>query len=79
MGFEMRKFPATTLQIGGANLHIEFAGVEPDMPRECIVAEISQAAQAVVTYYGRFAISSARILFVVVAGVHGEGETVILR
>jgi hypothetical protein len=70
-GFDMREFPATTLQIGGASLHIEFAGVEPDLPRACIVAEISQAAQAVATYYGRFPVSSARILVVVVTGEHG--------
>jgi hypothetical protein len=49
MGFEMCKFPATTLQIGGANLHIDFAGVEPNLPRGCIVAEISQVAKAVAT------------------------------
>lgn len=70
-GFEMRKSPATTLQISGASLHIEFAGVVPDLPRACIVAEISQAAQAVATYYGRFPVSSARIVVVVVAGKHG--------
>jgi len=70
-GFEMRKISATTLQIGGANLHIEFAGVEPDLSRACIVAEISRAAQAVATYYGRFPVSSAHILVVVVAGEHG--------
>jgi len=70
-GFDMREFPATTLQIGGASLHIEFAGVEPDLPRACIVAEISQAAQAVATYYGRFPVSSARIVVFVVAGEHG--------
>ena len=70
-GFEMPRFPATTLQIGGANLHIEFAGVESDLLRACIVAEIGRAAQTVAAYYGRFPVSSARILVVVVAGEHG--------
>jgi hypothetical protein len=70
-GFEMRKVPATTLQMAGANLQIDFLGVEPDLPRTCIITEISQAARAVATYYGRFPVSSARILVVVAAGEHG--------
>ena len=38
-GFEMRKVPATTLQMAGANLQIDFLGVEPDLPRTCIITE----------------------------------------
>jgi hypothetical protein len=57
--------------MAGANLQIDFLGVEPDLPRTCIITEISQAARAVATYYGRFPVSSARILVVVAAGEHG--------
>ncbi len=64
-------YGATLLQAGGANLQIEFAGVEPDLPRTYIIAKIGKSAQAVATYYGKFPVSSARILVVVAAGQRG--------
>jgi hypothetical protein len=62
---------APPLQIGGASLQIEFAGTGPDLPKTYIIANISKAAQAVATYYGRFPVSSARIQIVVATGEHG--------
>lgn len=62
---------APPLQIGGASLQIEFAGTDLDLPKACIIANISKAAQAVATYYGRFPVSSARIQIVVATGEHG--------
>jgi hypothetical protein len=62
---------ATSIQIGGADLKIDFTGVDPDLPRTCIIAKINRAAQAVAAYYGRFPVSSARIVIVVAAGEHG--------
>jgi hypothetical protein len=62
---------STSLQIGGANLQIDFTGVEPDVSKSLIILKISKSAQAVAAYYGRFPVSSARILVVVTAGEHG--------
>jgi hypothetical protein len=64
-------YGATLLQAGGANLQIEFAGVEPDLPKSCILSKISKSAQTVAAFYGRFPVSSVRILIVVSAGEHG--------
>jgi hypothetical protein len=64
-------YGASLLQAGGANLQIEFAGVEPDLPKTCIIAKIGKSAHAVTTYYGKFPVSSARILIVVAAGKRG--------
>jgi predicted metalloprotease with PDZ domain len=64
-------YGASLLQAGGANLQIEFAGVEPDLPKACIIAKISRSAQAVATFYGRFPVSSARMLIVVADGAQG--------
>jgi len=61
----------TSVQIGAAELQIDFAGVEPDIPKACIVAKIGKAARAVAAYYGKFPVSFARILIVVAAGEHG--------
>src|ERR1700722_14708578 len=58
-------------QIGGGSLQIDFAGTDPDLPKTCIIAKISKAAQAVATYYGRLPVSSARIQIVVATGEHG--------
>jgi hypothetical protein len=58
-------------QIDGTRLQIEFAGTDPDLPKTCIIAKISEAAQGVATYYGRFPVSSARIQIVVATGKHG--------
>jgi hypothetical protein len=62
---------AASLPIGGANLRIEFSGVEPDLPKTSIIAKINQSAQAVAAYYGKFPVSSARIQVVVTTGEHG--------
>lgn len=62
---------AASLLIGGANLQIEFSGAAPDLPKASIIAKISQSAEAVAAYYGKFPVSSARIQVVVTTGEHG--------
>jgi hypothetical protein len=62
---------APLLQAGGANLQVEFSGVEPDLPKTCILFGIGQSAQTVASYYGKFPVSSARILVVVAPGERG--------
>jgi hypothetical protein len=62
---------APSLQMGVADLQIDFTGIEPDLPKAYIITKINRAAQAVAAYYGRFPVSSARIVIVVKAGDHG--------
>jgi hypothetical protein len=62
---------APSFQLGVANFQIDFTGIEPDLPKSYIVAKISNAAQTVAAYYGRFPVPSARIVIVVAAGRHG--------
>ncbi len=62
---------APSIQLGVADLQIDFTGIEPDLPKSYIIAKISNSAQAVTAYYGRFPVSPARIVIVVTAGEHG--------
>jgi hypothetical protein len=61
--------------MGGATLQIDFAAGTLDLADDVIVKRVEMAAHAVVTYYGRFPVSRARILIVPVADrsdlVHG--------
>ena len=57
--------------MGVTHLQIDFTGIEPDLPKACIIAKVNNAARAVAAYYGRFPVSSARIVIVVAAGEHG--------
>jgi hypothetical protein len=50
-----------------ADLQIDFTGIEPDLPKAYIVAKVNNAAGAVAAYYGRFPVSSGRIVIVVAA------------
>jgi hypothetical protein len=62
---------APSFQMGVADLQIDFTGIEPDLPKAYIIAKVNKAARAVAAYYGRFPVSSARIVIVVAAGEHG--------
>jgi hypothetical protein len=63
--------------VGASLLQIDFADGPLDLPRSAIVARIATAASAVATYYGRFPVSSARVLVIPVADRHGilQGTT----
>jgi hypothetical protein len=65
------------LQIGGATLQVDFAAGALDLTDEVVMKRIETAAHAVVTYYGRFPVSRARILIVPVADRSGivQGTT----
>jgi predicted metalloprotease with PDZ domain len=62
---------SASLQIGGAELQIDITGVDADLSKPLLIAKISRSAEAVAAYYGRFPVSSARIVVVVTAGGHG--------
>jgi len=65
------------LQIGGAELQVDFASGEMDLPIETVLAHVRNAANAVTTYFGRFPVSRARILIIPVPGKSGilQGTT----
>jgi hypothetical protein len=66
-----------SIQVGAAVLQIDFADGPLDLPRSAIVARIATAASAVASYYGRFPVSSARILVIPIPDRHGilQGTT----
>jgi hypothetical protein len=62
------------IAIGGAIVQVDFAAGALDLSDSVVVKRIETAAHAVVTYYGRFPVSRARIFIVPMAGrdgVHG--------
>jgi hypothetical protein len=66
-----------TLHTGGAELRVDFKGVEPDLPKTAITGQIDKAAQAVTVYYKKFPVASAHIVIVIEPGQHGmlQGTT----
>lgn len=68
---------SSKFEIGGATLEIDFAAGPLDLSTDAILAHIRGAASAVVSYYGRFPVSRARLLVIPVAGQRGmmQGTT----
>jgi hypothetical protein len=66
-----------TLNIGGAELQVDFAEGSLDLTPAQILPWIQRAANAVTVYYGRFPVSRARILIVPAADRQGilQGTT----
>jgi len=65
------------IQVASSTIQVDFADGPLDLPRSAIVARIATAASAVATYYGRFPVSTARVLVIPVPGRHGvvQGTT----
>jgi hypothetical protein len=65
------------LHIGGAELQVDFASGEMDLPIDTVLAHVQSAASAVTTYFGRFPVNRAHILIVPVPGKSGilQGTT----
>ncbi len=53
-----------TLQIGGAQIQVDFAEGKFDLPNSALLQWVDKAARAVTAYYGHFPVSRARILIV---------------
>jgi hypothetical protein len=62
-----------TLQIGGAQIQVDFAQGKFDLPNSALLQWVEKAARAVNAYYGRFPVPRARVLIVPVdgSGIHG--------
>jgi hypothetical protein len=65
------------IQVGASTIQLDFAEGPLDLPRQAVLARIATAASAVATYFGRFPVSSARVLVIPVPGRHGvvQGTT----
>jgi hypothetical protein len=62
-----------TLQIGGAQIQVDFSEGKFDLPNSALLQWLEKAAQAVTAYYGRFPLPRARVLIVPTNGqaIHG--------
>jgi hypothetical protein len=69
------RLPKTDLEVTGGTIHVAFAPGEIALPREKIFDWIRASARAVSTYYGRFPVSSLRLLIVPVDGARVRGGT----
>jgi hypothetical protein len=69
------KLPKTDLEISGGTIHTAFAPGNIALHREKILDWIKASAKAVSTYYGRFPVSSLRLLIVPVDGARVRGGT----
>src|SRR6202048_139748 len=69
------ELPKTDLEVSGGTIHVAFAPGNIALPRERIFDWIKASAKAVSTYYGRFPVSSLRLLIVPVDGARVRGGT----
>jgi hypothetical protein len=69
------RLPKTDLEISGGTIHVAFAPGDIALPREKLLDWIRMSAKAVSTYYGRFPVSSLRLLLVPVDGARIRGGT----
>ncbi len=69
------RLPKTDLEVSGGTIHVAFAPGDVALPREKIFDWIRASARAVSTYYGRFPVSSLRLLLVPVDGARVRGGT----
>jgi hypothetical protein len=66
-----------SLQIGAARLRININGPVPELSEAALQHHVVEAAQAVVIYYGRFPVASARVILSISTDRHGvlQGTT----
>ncbi len=69
------RLPKTDLEVAGGTIHVAFAPGDIALPREKLFDWIKASAKAVSTYYGRFPVSSLRLLVVPVDGARVRGGT----
>jgi hypothetical protein len=67
------RLPKTTLEVGGATLNVGFAPSDLPLPRSALMAWLGDAAKAASVYFGKFPVSSARILIVPAPGSDVQG------
>jgi hypothetical protein len=69
------RLPKTDLDVPSGVIHVAFAAGELALPKEKILQWVATSAKAVSTYYGRFPVSSLKLLFVPVDGSRVRGGT----
>lgn len=69
------RLPKIDLEVSGGTIHVAFAPGTIALPKETIFDWIKASAKAVSTYYGRFPVSSLRLLIVPVDGARVRGGT----
>ena len=69
------RLPKTDIEVSGGTIHVAFAPGNMTLPKEKIFDWIKASAKAVSTYYGRFPVSSLRLLLVPVDGSRVRGGT----
>ncbi len=69
------KLPKTDLDVSSGTIHVAFAPGDIALPKEKLFDWIKASAKAVSTYYGRFPVSSLRLLIVPVDGARVRGGT----
>jgi hypothetical protein len=62
------RLPTTPITVGGGRLNVAFAPGEFALPRSALLAWLETSAKAVSVYFGKFPVSSARILIIPVPG-----------
>jgi len=62
-----------TLNIGGAQIQVDFAKGQFELPNAALLHWVETAARAVTAYYGRFPVQRARVVIVPIGGegIHG--------
>ena len=69
------RLPKTDLEVSGGTIHVAFAPGNMTLTKEKIFDWIKASAKAVSIYYGRFPVSSLRLLLVPVDGSRVRGGT----
>jgi hypothetical protein len=69
------RLPKTDLDVVGGTIHVAFAPGKIALPREKVLDWITASAKAISTYYGRFPVSSLKLLLVPVDGPRVRGGT----
>ena len=69
------KLPKTDLDVPAGTIHVAFAPGDIILPKEKVLDWVRTSAKAVTAYYGRFPVSSLRLLLVPVDGARARGGT----
>lgn len=69
------RLPRTDLDVSGSTIHVAFAPGDMTLPKDKIFDWVKASARAVSIYYGRFPVSSLRLLLVPVDGSRVRGGT----
>jgi hypothetical protein len=69
------RLPKTDVEVSGGTIHVAFAPGDIALPKERLLGWIRMSARAVTAYYGRFPVTSLRLLLVPVDGARINGGT----